>query len=86
MTELLYREETANDLILRNALGLPAPGGYVWDGSELIPACPTCGHHPRIGAPLIPQGVPTDDIVPDRAAVAAAETNAPGEYLSAGDW
>jgi hypothetical protein len=72
MTELLYREETDNDLILRKALGLPGVGGYVWDGKDLIPACPTCGHHPKIGAPPMRTGTPTDDVVPDRFAMATA--------------
>jgi hypothetical protein len=73
MTELLYCEETDNDLILRKALGLAPAKGYIWDGTDLIPVCPTCGHHPQADPRPLPEGVPAEDVRPDRAVLAAAE-------------
>ncbi|GAA4535298.1 Rv3235 family protein [Pseudonocardia xishanensis] len=63
-------EETTQDA-LRQALD--PVRAWVWDGRELLPTCPTCGHRPDLPPPApLPEGEPVIDVVADRAALREA--------------
>lgn len=70
---ITHDTEEINQEIARRVLGLKPTRGYLWNGQELLQACPECGHHPAFTPPPpYDAGPPTEDVVQDRAALRQA--------------
>jgi hypothetical protein len=58
---------------LREQLRLPRLRNVVWDNTELLEPCPSCGHWEHLDEPAaLPVGPLVEDVRPDRSALLAA--------------